>query len=354
MLSAAIRRNVWINQRIYLLYPNLFTILVGPAGRTGKSTAIRLGRTVLHGVEGIFYGPDSVTREDLIRQLAKSGGGANAKQSAMVIISTELSSLIEPSGIKMIQFLTDIYDCEFNPKGWRYSTKQSGRDVIYNPVINILSGTTVSWIAEGLPAAATEHGFTSRTIFIFEEDPRYLKPFPGETDPLLTASLMNDLDHISRLQGEFAWDTGARSKYEEIYNTIYSNRPTDYRIEGFHNRKRTHVLKVAMLLSLAESDDLVIKVRDLEASMEILGEAERKMPKAFAALGKYDLASDMERIYQRVLREGGIPISAIYDEYSAVGDADTLGGLIGHLIAARKVEREKRPDETWIVPYVKK
>ncbi len=354
VMAAAIRRNVWINQKIYLLYPNLFTILVGPAGRTGKSTALRLGRTILHGVEGIFYGPDSVTREELIRQMAKAGGGPNAAQSAMVIISTELSSLIEPSGIKMIQFLTDIYDCEFNPKGWKYGTKQSGRDTIHNPVLNLLAGTTVSWIAEGLPAAATEHGFTSRTIFIYEDEPRYLKPFPGEADPELIKALINDLDHMSRIEGEFSWGPGARDTYVEVYGEIFANRPSDYRIEGFHNRKRVHVLKIAMLLSMAESDELVINKRDILTAMEILSNAEATMPKVFSALGKYDHASDMDRILQRIKETGGLSLMQIFADYRAVGDVETLGRIVSHLIQAGLVDREKRGErpneETWLVP----
>lgn len=353
-MAAAIRRNVWINQRIYLLYPNLFTILVGPPGRTGKSTALRLGRTILHGVEGIFYGPDSVTREELIRQMAKAGGGPNAAQSAMMIISTELSSLIEPSGIKMIQFLTDIYDCEFNPKGWKYGTKQSGRDTIHNPVLNLLAGTTVSWIAEGLPAAATEHGFTSRTIFIYEDEPRYLKPFPGETNQELVKALINDLDHMSRIEGEFTWGPGAQDHYIRIYGEIYASRPADYRIEGFHNRKKVHVLKLAMLLALAESDDLIINKRDIEAAMDILDNAEATMSKVFSALGKYDHASDMDRILNRIKETGGLSLTQIYADYRAVGDVETLGRIISHLYAAGLVDRiqkgEKPNQETWLIP----
>jgi hypothetical protein len=122
---------------------------VGPPGRVAKSTCIRLGRNVLQAVEDLKFGPDSVTREELIRLMAKAGGPTPV-QSPLVLHSTELSSLIEPSGIKMIQYLTDIYDCEYNPKGWKHGTKHSGRDTIINPVLNILAGSTPSWIAEGL------------------------------------------------------------------------------------------------------------------------------------------------------------------------------------------------------------
>src|SRR2546427_12238432 len=41
-LASVARRNIWLDQGIYLLYPNLYVALVGPPGRTGKSTAIRM------------------------------------------------------------------------------------------------------------------------------------------------------------------------------------------------------------------------------------------------------------------------------------------------------------------------
>lgn len=348
VLASAIRRNVWLNQGIYLLYPNLFTILVGPAGRTGKSTAMRMGRKILQGVETIQFGPDSVTREDLIDILAKSG--KKQKYSAITLHSTELSSLIDPSGIKMIQFLTDIYDCDWNPKGWKYSTKNSGKSTINQPVLNVLSGTTVSWIAEGLPPAAVEHGFTSRTVFVYEEDPRYLKPFPNEPPPVLVQKLINDLDHISRIEGEFEWGPGAKDFYSELYTAIFEDRPTDYRVEGFHNRKRAHVLKLAMLLALAEHDELVVGVTDLEAAMAILDDVEINLPKTFAALGKYDRAADMDRIIQRITADS-IPLHSFYDDYAAVGDVEVLNRILDHMTSARRVKKEKRDDGWWLVPY---
>jgi len=107
ILASATRRNLWLNQGIYLLFPNLYVILVGPPG-VAKSTTIRMGRNILLGADDVVFGPDSITREELIRVMAKSG--EKDKQSAITIHSSELSSLIEPSGVKMIQFLTDIFD----------------------------------------------------------------------------------------------------------------------------------------------------------------------------------------------------------------------------------------------------
>jgi len=342
VLASAVRRNVWLNQGIYILYPHMFVILTGPPGRVGKSTTIRLGRTLLLGLEDIRFGPDSVTREELIRQLAKIG--AEGKQSALTIHSTELSSLIQPSGINMIQFLTDIYDGDVK---WKYATKGQGRNTIHNPVLNILAGTTPSWIAEGLPANVVGHGFTSRTIFVYEEEPRYLKPFPKEPDPALVKGLINDLDHISRLEGPFTFPDDAKAVYEKYYHKIDKTLPIDYRIEGYHWRKRVHLLKVAMLLSISETDDLVLRPTDIETAWDLLGEIERKMPKAFSAVGKYEYASDLERILAQIRSSKKMSATDVYNMNYAVGDFQQIAKIIQMLTAMGKIRRVSNGKETY-------
>lgn len=337
VLASAVRRNVWLNQGTYILYPNLYVILVGPPGRVRKSTSIRLGRRLLLGVEGINFSADSITREELIRQLGKIS--TTSKQAALTIHSTELSSLIEPSGIKMIQFLTDIYDGDFK---WRYSTKGQGKDTINNPVVNILAATTPSWIADGLPADVVGHGFTSRIVFIYADDRRYLRPFPKEPSGQLIKDLTADLDHISRLEGPFEWGPGSRDRYSQIYDDIDKSKPDDYRIEGFHNRKDIQVLKVAMLLSISESDDLVLTPGYIDAAYDALNEIEKTMGKTFSALGKYEHAADFERIMATIIEAGGMTSEQIHDKFYAVGDVQDLAKLLQMGISTGRLRREIR------------
>ncbi len=346
VIASAVRRNIWLDQGIFNLYPCLFVILVGPPGKVAKSTTIRLGRTLLLGVEGITFGPDSVTREELIHHMARSG--KDNKQSAVTLHSTELSSLIDPSGVKMIQFLTEIYDGDIK---FQHATKHSGKDKIHHPILNLLAGTTPSWIATGFPTEVVGHGFTSRTIFIFEEEPRSENPFPGKPDKKLVKALVNDLDHMSRVTGPFLWGEGTKDTYAKLYHEIYTSLPSDYRTEGFHWRKRTHLLKVAMLLSLAESDELVITPRDITTAWTLLMAIEPKMTSAFSAVGKYDLASDLERILAQIIDQGGMTPQEIYRRNYAVGDVDALGKIVQMLLSMGKIKKSKNDkDKTIYVP----
>jgi hypothetical protein len=334
VLASACRRNVWLNQGTYILYPNLYVILVGPPGRVRKSTSIRLGRRLLLGLEGINFSADSITREELIRQLGKIS--TTSKQAALTIHSTELSSLIEPSGIKMIQFLTDIFDGDFK---WRYATKGQGKDTINNPVLNILAATTPTWIADGLPADVIGHGFTSRVIFIYEEDRRYLRPFPKEPNAEIVRDLEADLDHISRIEGPFSWGPGAKDAYSDVYDEIDKNRPEDYRIEGFHNRKDIHVLKVAMLLSLSEGDSLTLEVPFIEAAYDMLSDIEEAMGKTFSAVGKYEHAIDYERLVSAIMSAGEMTSEQIHSRFYAIGDVNQIAAMLQMGISTGSIER---------------
>jgi hypothetical protein len=360
VLASAVRRNAWLNQGLYTLFPNLFVILVGPPGKVAKSTTIRLGRTLLYGVEGIKFGPDAVTVEELIRQLEKAG--ADHIYSALTIHSTELSDLIDPSGIKMIAFLTTIYDGDIK---WEYATKGSGRNDIKNPVMNLLGGTTPDWIANGMPVQAIGHGFTSRVIFVYEDKPRHLNPFPEEPNRELVKDLINDLDHISRLKGEFSWDAGknellaenhpdrimpAKEAYSKYYKIIYGTQPTDYRVEGYHWRKKNHLLKIAMLLSIAENDDLILRARDIEAAWVILEGTEKKMVRTFSAVGKYEHASDLERILEEIQDNGGMTAKEIYNRNYAAGSAEDIAKILGMLVAMGKITKSLEDRETWYRP----
>jgi hypothetical protein len=366
-LASVVRRNVWLDQGIYLLFCNIYAALVGPPGRTGKSTAIRMGRRLITQIPGVVMGPDACSREQLIRAMATSKMN---NQCCMTIHSTEFSSIIDTSGILMIQFLTDIFDCDYNnPKGWRYETKTQGKDELINPYLNMLVGTTPSYIADSLPDNVIGHGFTSRTIFVYGDKERKINPRPDEANQDLMKALVLDLQRISSIFGEFRWDcphrkgectcdreTGVKA-YDRMYKGLYENAPDDHRMEGYWWRKKIHVLKVAMLLSLAERDALVLDAQVIEAARKFLDAIEGPMSRTFSAVGKYDRASDLERIGSQIVAAGGLPVSELFRRNYFAGSEQDLRTIIAALCSmgvirlVRKNDAEflevKRSDVPW-------
>jgi hypothetical protein len=365
-LASVVRRNVWLDQGIYLLFPNLYLALVGPPARTAKSTAIRMGRRLVTQVPGVVMGPDSCSREQLIKAMASSKMN---NVCAMTVHSTELSSILDLSGIQMIQFLTDIYDCDYhNPRGWRYETKTAGKDEILNPFLNMLVGTTPSYIADAMPDNVIGHGFTSRTIFIYADKERFENSRPNEPEPKLMAAMIRDLQRISGVHGEFKWDCACMKEctcstetgkkvYDRFYHKLYQEAPDDHRMEGYHWRKKIHVLKVAMLLSLSEEDTLTLNGKVITAAVQFLDLIEGPMSRTFSAVGKYDRASDMERIGSQVINAGGLSVEDVFRRnYFAGSEQDLrliIAGLqsMGTVKLVRKNGREfleaRRKDMPW-------
>ena len=345
-IASVTRRNVWADQGIYLLYPNLYVALVGPPGRTGKSTAIRMGRRLISQVPGIRMGPDSCTREQLIRKMAEEKLN---NQCCLTLHSTEFSSIIDPSGILMIQFLTEIYDCDYhNNQGWKYETKSQGKDELVSPCLNILAGTTPSYIADSMPDNVVGHGFTSRTIFVYGDKERQINPRPKEPDRSLVGALIRDLQRISSLGGEFRWDPTGIEAYDRFYHGLYKDIPQDHRLEGYHWRKKIHVLKVAMILCMAERDTLILDRQVVEAAVQFLDLIEGPMARTFSAVGKYDHASDLERIGSQVLAAGGMPLSQVWQNNYFAGSEQDLRTIIAALISMGVVKLIHKDGEEFL------
>lgn len=365
-IASAVRRNVSLDQGLYVLYPNLYIAFIGPPARTAKSTALWLARQIMYQVPSIKIGPEACSREQLIRAMAET---KLDNQCAMTIHSSEFSDLIDTSGILMIQFLTSIYDGNYTaPTGWSYETKHQGKDKIINPYLNLVFGTTPSYFAESMPESIVGHGFTSRTIVVYEERERHTNSRPEPNESALGKALVDDLRHIATIRGEFKWggppvepDKRGRPRvesqkvYDDYYESLYHNVPLDHRLEGFHWRKKTHVLKIAMLLSLAERDDLTIQAADINTAVQLLHDLEPSMARAFSAVGKYDHASTLERIGNQIRAGGGMPISDLYARNYFSGDDLQLERLIATLEKMGTVVSvwEKQPNgkmERWLRP----
>lgn len=301
-IAGVLRRNVHFDMGYFTVYPNLYTVLVSPPGRCKKSTAMRISREFLRKVDGINFTSDSTSRERLIQDLSAS---LKDDQSPMTAYSSEFASLLTTSGMDMVVFLTDIYD---SPSEWSHKTKSGGTQKITAPFLNLAGGTTPDWIARSLPLDTVGIGLTSRVLFVYQDTPRKRPPRPKLTPEQIKLGemLTYDLRLISALQGEFQLTTEAEPAFDSWYEARLDNPNTlgDTRLNGYFERKPIHVLKVAMLISASQRDDLLITVQDLELAWGLLERTEARMPQVFAAVGKNILAFDTLQILEVVAAAG--------------------------------------------------
>lgn len=338
-LASAMQRKMYMDAGYFKIHSNMYIILVSPPGRSRKSTALRIGKGLLKGV--LDYGVDinfstqASSVAALVRQLSSI---TNKDHQSLTSFSSELGSLLGNKSIEMVDFLVDIFDC--NPD-WDKQTVSRGLEKIDRPWFNMLAATTPQWMGDNLSKTAVEGGFVSRSIFVYD-DTRLLVAFPELTDEQrqLRKDLTHDLAHIAQLKGLFKFEPSARTFYKEWYED--ENRITDaidYRIAGFFERKHIHVLKVAMALSMAESDELVLQTTHIQAALSLLGAIEPGMHKAFSAVGKNIFSTDMQRIRDQVT---GSPKGMTYKQIISANvhacDKETIDKLLATLIDMGEIE----------------
>jgi hypothetical protein len=302
----AAQRKVWMETVYFPVHTNMYIVLVGPPGRVKKTTALRLGKRMLKQVPNVHFTTNAASAAALVDQLSAI---QSQSHQSITSFSSELGTILGSGAADMIDFLTDIWDCE---PDWDKQTVTRGKRDIPRPWLNFLAGTTPNWMGENLSKTAVEGGFVARSLFIYESQRILKSPFPDIQlwHKTLEKDLVHDLAQISELNGEFRFDPAARDWYDKWYMDE-SRFPSidDPRVVGYFDRKHVHLLKVAMGLSLAESDRMILTVRDLETAKSLLEEIEPTMASAFATVGKNTFATDMERIYEHIKTRGQTGVS---------------------------------------------
>lgn len=350
VVAACLERRVWLSRGIEgHLYPNLYVILDGPPA-TRKSSSANLAYDFVRLVdvpEPPVLMTDKLTPAALVDSLADSyrryvHRGREHVQSAIFSYSPEFSSfIVDIGGGSLMNDLTHLYDC---PPEWHKKTVSKGEQVIVAPCVNILGCSQPDFLARHFKTESIEQGFSSRFIFVVSFDTSKCVAYPKARDEALQRKIAHTLTHVfKKLAGEFSESKDAKDAFKAWYDghrrNIKSAVP-DIKFGGYAGRKGTHVLKVAMTLSAAESDDLVISATHIERAISMLARAEKTMFRAFGTAGDHVLARPTEIVYEMIPASPlEISDNALVDRCwrSAIGS--DFEQIIGHLLRTKKVAR---------------
>lgn len=291
-LSSIISRRVWIDMGHFKVYPNLYVVLVGPAGNR-KTSAMTPAKNLIRELK-LPFSAECVTKEKLILDLqAQETVIANLPElykdhkiyTPMTIMVTELSEFLGAGGVGMINFLTTIYDQDY----YDIRTKNKGDSSIRGPYLTLLACTTPDWITTYLRQDVISGGFSRRAIFVYETGKSGRIPFPEITTEMRAAwqSLVSYSKNLLSISGPLSWEPQAKKFFSDWY--INLKMPTDPTIIGYYETKHMQLLKVSTLISLSESPDLVLRLSHLEFGLELLGLAERKLSQVFVGIGRNEL-----------------------------------------------------------------
>lgn len=294
-LSALTQRKIWIDLGYFKIFPNLYTVLVGPAGGR-KTTAMDICCKLIEKMNNIPFMTDCVTKEKLIMDIRAEERTVQEMPdlykdqkivSPTALFLTELSDFLGPSSVGMINFLTAIYDRDT----YTYKTKNKGSEKLVGPYLTILACTTPEWITTYLRSDVISGGFSRRTLFVYEWEEGKRIPRPKITDEMVVAwdEVLRHARAIQKLAGPMKWSPDAAKFFDDWY--INLKIPTDNTVVGYYKSKHIQLIKVAMLLSLAESTNMVLETRHLQFGLELLGMMETNLLRVFQGMGRNELHS---------------------------------------------------------------
>lgn len=324
-VAGALRRRVWIEQNLFQWVPNFYVVLVSPPGVVTKSTSISLGMRILRQVDGVHFGPESMTWQALGDDFAAAmeyvdvpdpltGAMFSTPMSCLTIPITELGTFLRTEDKQLISFLTRMWDGQKEP--FKHRTKNSGNIEVENPWINIIGATTPGWMRDNFSESLVSQGLTSRIIFIYAEAKRQFIPYPsqmvkGHLYHETEKKLVEDLKEIANLKGEYKLTSDAMAWGEKWYKDHYTKLPAHLssdRFGGYVARKQTHLHKLAMVLAASQRDKMLIEKDDLIAAEALLTDTEQSMLKVFESVGLVDEARHVREIVALVRGYNFLPI----------------------------------------------
>ena len=313
MIAAALRKKIRLPYGRISYYPNLYIVLVAEPGIARKTQAISFGVKMLAEIPDIVMSADQITKEALLQDLEAAAmdepmpTGENFRHSSLSIISKEFESFIgqKKDNTKMIVFLTDMFDASEMPT--KYRTKNAGSNVIPSVFVNLLAATTPESLASCLPATAVGGGLTSRILFLWANDKKCKSAKPSLTaaEKALQEKLIKDLYLISRMSGDYEMTKEADDKWQTWYNRYEERDPNriclDRSFAGWYARKPMYILKLAINRAASATDQLIISWEHVQQAIQDIESVEREMGLVFRAIGKRDVASEVDMVMQLII-----------------------------------------------------
>lgn len=336
-IAGAMQRKTYFTWGFEKIYPNLYVILVGPAGKTRKGTAMNLGMDIFKELR-LPTSAEKITREQLIKKLKEAvrtfsenvDGQKQPKiHCSLTAFSKELSVFLGQRDIDFLALLTDWYDCHDN---WKYETKNSGKFEIKGIFFNLLGATAPDWLQSMLPVEAIGGGFTSRCIFVCEWEKGKIIPEPEVTEDMLKlrGALVADLQRIMLLKGNFEFSKESRKEYVKWYKLQDSmirkgKAPIrDGRFGAYCERRATLIKKLGMIMSASRTTAGVIDIIDFNRARAIMETTERNMATVFGGLGHATTGNATYMVLEYISKRGTVNKSEVMEFFYQDIDLTTL------------------------------
>jgi len=334
-ISAVLKRKVKFSEEYapYNIYANAYIMFVGPPGVVRKSTSSGYAQKLLTELNEslptkevdpafIYFGPTSGSAAKVIEKMSASLDGS------MTIIAGEFGNLVSTSPEEMYDYLGRMFDADAGSARYEHATRSHGSEVILDGSMNLIGCTTPDWMLQNT-GYMIGGGFAARTVYIFEDKARQHALFyrkkriktgiTVEKQKKMQEALVEDLIRIGQLKGEFVPENEELEDKMEAWYQEYKIAPVEKGVETFKQRKHVHTLRTAMVLSLCESDDLIITNKNFDDAIELIDKVESKLSRGLSALGRNPYSSGYHEILEYIERNDpvaeGVVIAYFFKDY---------------------------------------
>lgn len=286
-ISAVVKDNVWLNQQIFNLYPNIYTMFHADSGLK-KGPPVNMAKKIVKLVNNTRIITGRASIQGILKELGTAytqPGGKVQSKSVAFICSSELSSSIVEDKVAT-KILTDLYDRIYNEGEWRSLLKMEAF-TLKDPTITMLTATNEAMSDDFFTKSAIQGGYFARTFVVYEKQGSKVNSliYPLEDD-INYGSVADYLKEVAKLAGPFkplaCNDKSDEYRFRRVkkgkrgFRDVYFNevgaifdewyeRFSEIKLihenrddTGTMNRFDASVLKVAMLLSLAIEPKLEI------------------------------------------------------------------------------------------------
>jgi len=350
VIATLVGRKVWFRRAYQRVYANIYVILVGPQGNR-KTAARDICHDFLAQVGGVAFACEATTREQLIKEMTQSQfpfrhNGVDEMYAPMTILATEFKEFLSIDPGRMINFLTAVYDRDY----YDYSVRgRIDADVLTNPYLNILACETPDWLTDRLKERIVSGGFSRRVVYVYEvEHARFVDNDLTPAAQAARTRMLRDAIRFKNVVGELSFSPECQEFYNHWY--LHPAPPPDPVLAGFYESKHTLATKIAMLVSLSESNSMIIEQKHFEGALGIISAAEKNMARVFVGSGRNELSHVAVKAYD-VIEKAGKPVSekqVLVHLFSDCRNAAERDDVIAHLVRSGKVVRYPAVDR-WML-----
>ena len=305
-----------IGRRVHLyvphigdLVPNIYALLVSKAGGR-KSSCLDKVIDLLHtAAPTLTFSGDNDTYQGIITAMQRPESqiyynddrGQRVYYRPYCILASEFPDYIQNNPLGMVAFLTNIYD----RRHYLYRLKNEDQ-VLEWPYVMMLACTTTPWLVQQVKSEQFQAGYGRRTILVCNETYDRKKPYLDQVHKDAWQRCIRRLKDLTNFHGAMTLTPDADKWFWEWYTKGQGKSPDDSYMLAWRESWHINLLKIAILISLSERDDLVITTEFLQLALSQLVDIEENMPMVTSMVGRSELVGPSKMVLTVLKSAGGV------------------------------------------------